>query len=355
MKLPKITILYDIKDWAFHNVAQNVSAVTSGFEYSLYGKADWNGQPLASEIVKDADVIVFLWRFDLLTFLDSLDEASWERMLSPNRPALVAMVYDHLHQDLEMITKLGDPYPVCDLVCASSERLGRTYNETPHLPDIFCTLSDGVNLDRFFPLEERSSSEKPLSIGWVGNSAWGKHFGTDLKGRRGIFDVALSMLEARGLPFDTQVADSAETRIPVDEMPGFYRNLDVLACTSAIEGTPNPVLEAMASGVAVVSTDVGIVAQSLGEEQSRFILADRNAEAFAEAFTQLITDRELHKSLCQENISRRDLISWKSRGPLWNKMFKEAMTRRKERGDGSSSEALARYKATPWRRVGKKH
>ncbi|WZB73295.1 glycosyltransferase family 4 protein [Achromobacter xylosoxidans] len=42
-------------------------------------------------------------------------------------------------------------------------------------------------------------------------------------------------------------------------MPAYYNSLDLYVCPSAIEGTPNPVLEAMACGVPVISTDVGIV------------------------------------------------------------------------------------------------
>lgn len=42
---------------------------------------------------------------------------------------------------------------------------------------------------------------------------------------------------------------------PVDELPAFYQSLDVLLCTSLIEGIPMPPLEALACGVPVVIPD----------------------------------------------------------------------------------------------------
>jgi hypothetical protein len=44
----------------------------------------------------------------------------------------------------------------------------------------------------------------------------------------------------------------AESRLPYEEMPDFYRGLDVYVCTSLIEGGPAGPLEALACGVQVV-------------------------------------------------------------------------------------------------------
>jgi glycosyltransferase involved in cell wall biosynthesis len=342
---PHVTVLYDVEDWSFHNIANNVSTVVSHYDFSLYGKADWFKKPKASEIVQKSDVIVFLWRYDVLMFLESLDDAAWERMLGPDRPAIVAMVYDHLYIDADGPKAPSNPYPVCDLVCASSKKLQNIYNASPQLPDVFESLADGVNLERFHSPEGGRSSDAPLSIGWVGNSGWGEKFGHDIKGRRTVFDVALQILEERGLPFERRIADRMEVRVPFDEMPAFYRNLDVLVCTSAIEGTPNPVLEAMASGAAVVTTDVGIVTESFGEKQSGFII-ERAAEPFADALAKLIENRDLHLGLCAENVSRRDTLSWLSRAHLWKGVFEKAIAEARA-PDNPRREILAEYRVVP--------
>ena len=45
--------------------------------------------------------------------------------------------------------------------------------------------------------------------------------------------------------------------VPHDETPDFYRSADVFALSSDFDNSPNVVLEAMASGLPVVATDVG--------------------------------------------------------------------------------------------------
>ena len=52
-----------------------------------------------------------------------------------------------------------------------------------------------------------------------------------------------------------------------EDMPEYYNGIDIYVCTSRTEGTPNTVLEAMACGVPVISTDVGIVPEVFGEKQ----------------------------------------------------------------------------------------
>lgn len=339
-----VVMLYDVEDWAFCNIARNVSRNVDCYDFSLYAKADWFKGPLADEIVLKADVIVFLWRFDVLNFLRSLSQKGSARMLSPQRPAITTVVYDHLHQDFDDPSFPGDPYQYSDLVCASSRKLADIYNANDRLPDIQAVVPDGTNLDRFTPNLDPKPRTADLSIGWVGNSAWGQKFGVDLKGRHGVFDKALDMLSQRGLKFERRLADRAETRVPFDEMPEFYRTLDVLVCTSAIEGTPNPVLEAIASGAAVVSTDVGIVPEFFGPLQSQFIIA-RAAEPFADALAKLIKDRPLHASLRQENIARRHLLSWTSRTQLWTDVFDRAILHRDTQPNAASDAIEKSYKS----------
>lgn len=55
-----------------------------------------------------------------------------------------------------------------------------------------------------------------------------------------------------------------------------YTNLDIVALTSINEGTPVSLIEAMASGRAVVATDVGGVRDLLGEEVNTGIKPDAN-------------------------------------------------------------------------------
>ena len=340
----RVALFYDIPDWAFHNVAKNVARVTDGFAFTLYGRNDWFGRKsVVQRIAQEADVMVFLWRFDILAFLDCLDRNAWRRFTGPDRPALVTIVYDHLYQDRDALDKMGNPFVVSDLVCVCSKRLRRAYTASCDLPDICCTLPDGVDLSRFAPQGDAPIRHGPFRIGWVGNSRWANTEAPDLKGRK-VFDAATALLNARGRDIEVHVADAAEARIPTARMPDFYRQLDVLVCTSAMEGTPNPVLEAMASGTAIVSTDVGIVPEILGPQQSAFILRDRCPRAFADALDRLLSDPDLCAALRQENLGRRRQLDWATRAPLWERMLNAALWMRSHDHHRGCREALDRHR-----------
>jgi len=92
---------------------------------------------------------------------------------------------------------------------------------------------------------------------------------------------------------ETQVAESgigeAVTflgHVPYDEMPKVYRSGDVLVLPSRAEGVPRTVLEAMASGVEIVMSDLDQVTPMLGDG-GHVISAKRNV-SFADGLFEAI-------------------------------------------------------------------
>lgn len=120
-------------------------------------------------------------------------------------------------------------------------------------------------------------------------------------------------------------------------MPEFYRNLDVLVCCSEFEGTPNPVLEAMATGCAVVSTDVGIVPDIFGPRQMEFLLSERDPGVLAAALERLIREPRTLAELKRENVERRQSLGWGSRWVAWRSLFVEARQNARTRTDVSQA------------------
>jgi glycosyl transferase family 1 len=100
-----------------------------------------------------------------------------------------------------------------------------------------------------FTAKTYSFDDRPR-FGWCGNPRALEGMGfRDLKG--------LSILTSlRSLP---DIDFVTATGAPARTMPAWYRSLDVYVCASRLEGTPMPVLEAMAVGNIVISTPVGIV------------------------------------------------------------------------------------------------
>jgi len=82
-----------------------------------------------------------------------------------------------------------------------------------------------------------------------------------------------------------------------------YRDFDLFALSSDTEQMPLSVLEAMASGLAVASTDVGDVAAMLAAENRPFVVA-RNAAALAEAIAALLADPQRRQAIGAANRAR---------------------------------------------------
>jgi glycosyltransferase involved in cell wall biosynthesis len=73
-------------------------------------------------------------------------------------------------------------------------------------------------------------------------------------------------------------------------MPELMSAADCLLLTSAIEGSPNVVKEAVACGLPVVSTDVGDVAEILSDVDPSWVCAPDLA-ALANALVECLTER----------------------------------------------------------------
>jgi glycosyltransferase involved in cell wall biosynthesis len=98
-------------------------------------------------------------------------------------------------------------------------------------------------------------------------------------------------LERLGVPYRHVVAQSR------DELAHAYRDVDVCLVTSRQEGGPKAALEAMATGVPLVSTRVG-QAQELVEDGENGLLADvDDVEALAAAVQRVHDDQILRRRL----------------------------------------------------------
>jgi glycosyltransferase involved in cell wall biosynthesis len=80
-----------------------------------------------------------------------------------------------------------------------------------------------------------------------------------------------------------------------------YRALDVFALSSDTEQMPIAVLEAMATGLPVVSTDVGDVRVMVSPENCRFVVPRGDDERYAAALAGLLADRAVWPALGQAN------------------------------------------------------
>ncbi len=89
--------------------------------------------------------------------------------------------------------------------------------------------------------------------------------------------------EVRGILDEAGLGDRLVMAGYVADTPGFYRALDVFVLPSKSEGTSNTVLEAMASGLPVVATDVGENARLVAAGETGAVVPARDPGALAAA------------------------------------------------------------------------
>lgn len=340
---PKLLLVADVEGWAYDNIAKTLARfLGSRFRVEIAYHRSFEGKTHAAIrrylFDADAEFVHFFWRETIVRFLSSpaqiakfcarheIAPADFARRLA--EVTITAGIYDHLFLEPEQLAPRLPRLGLLDGVSVSSRRLQRLY--AAEAPDLATTvLEDGVDPELFRPkdLARFEDAARPLVVGWVGNALWNQTSGLDPKGLHSLLKPALAALAAEGLPIVGHFADRNERWRPREEMPDYYAEIDVLVCVSLHEGTPNPVLEAVACGVPVITTDVGLVPEVLGEAQKRFVLREREIEPLKQALRRLCLDRGLLRRLSEENLARREDLAWRRRMPRWLVFFRQAEAR----------------------------
>jgi len=89
-----------------------------------------------------------------------------------------------------------------------------------------------------------------------------------------------------------------------DDVPALLRGADFLVHASHEEGLPSAILEAMAAGLAVASTNVGGIPEIVEEGKTGFLAPPRDPKALAEAILRLAGDERLRARLGAEAARR---------------------------------------------------
>lgn len=196
-----------------------------------------------------------------------------------------------------------------------SETLLRLATRIWKLPAAHCRLiPNGVDLQRLHP----AAKPPALVIGTTAALRPEKNLGRLIRAvaliQAGLPGLRLDILgdgperaALQALAERTGIAGSTRFLGHVAEPAALLRDMDVFALSSDTEQMPFAVLEAMASGLPVVSTDVGDVRRMLAAENQGFV-TPLNDEAMAAALHALLQDPALRARLGQANRARAEAI-----------------------------------------------
>ena len=171
-------------------------------------------------------------------------------------------------------------------------------------------LVNGVDCQHFHPAEAAASA-RPFTVGTVGGlraekdhamllgalAATPEHTVRALLVGDGAERQRLEQLAAR-----LGVADRVTFAGATEDPAPFYREMDAFVLSSRTEQMPLSLLEAMASGLPVASTDVGDVRRMLPEGSRDGIVEAGDATALAGVFEALAGDAERR---CREGQANR--------------------------------------------------
>jgi glycosyltransferase involved in cell wall biosynthesis len=152
---------------------------------------------------------------------------------------------------------------------------------------------NGVESSIFFP--SPISAREPLRLMWVGNPSV-KHHG-DNKGFNSIVQPVVDSFDASQITLQVATPENPVVR---ERMGDFYRSNHVLICTSKHEGGPLPVVEALACGRPVISTEVGIVPEIV-ENRGNGLFIQRSRQSLQKAIHQLLDEPNLLDQLANQS------------------------------------------------------
>lgn len=183
---------------------------------------------------------------------------------------------------------------VCDAITAELQHRGisteRIYN-----------VRNAVATDRFCPnpdatleteVTERLNDCNELILGFVGG----------LFNYKGVFDLATAINQTETEStvvvagdgsarerFETELADNGMFlgSVPYEQMPAVYAAFDALVLPSHTEGLPRVLLEAAATGIPVIATDVGGVAEVVVDKKTGLLCPPREPERLAAKIDEL--------------------------------------------------------------------
>jgi hypothetical protein len=234
MKKPTVLLAIDRFEWSFDHIAKQLKRYLSDeFDISIV--------PYPHIRSMLCDILVAFW---------------WPSapLLKANTKAksVVTCIYDgYSWRPTKALHQLGLSFNQSSVVAVANDQFAQEIVGLTPKPVI--VVEDGIDCEMF-----RSSVPPSIfTAGWTGNSKGVESANgpLDLKGLR-IIKEACQVVDV-----PLALADAADAHRVHAEMPEWFKSISVYVCASECEGTPNPILEAMASGRPIVTTNVGLVSK----------------------------------------------------------------------------------------------
>lgn len=123
--------------------------------------------------------------------------------------------------------------------------------------------------------------------------------------------------------------------VPKSDVPVWLDRGDVFLNTTNVDNTPVSVIEALACGLCVVSTNVGGIPYLLEDGVDALVVPPNDAEAMAQAVRRVLTEPGLAERLSRNARAKAERFDWSVALPKWEVLLR-SVRGRVGRDDGGS-------------------
>jgi len=106
-------------------------------------------------------------------------------------------------------------------------------------------------------------------------------------------------------------------KIPPEEVARLYQEADIMLNPTTVDNMPNSVLEAMASRVAIITTNVGGIPYIVADYKTALLVAVNDVDAMAAKIMELLNDKKLHEKLVSNGMLEVQQYSWEHIKKQW--------------------------------------
>ena len=307
---PRVLCIVDRPGWAHDRKTAALTAALAG-QYRLVTR--YQSEVSAADIHAADLVLVYYWL--------QIDRLSWrlKRAVRGVRDRLLIGVCGEVELQgawrkpgLAMLATL----PAA--VFVNSLKLAKEL-EVTLARDVFYT-PNGVDTSFFRPASAPPPFA-PMRVGWTGSL---KNHTSDHRGVDEFIVPAVAAVEGA----EVCLAAREERWRDAGEMREFYQSLHVYLCASRSEGTPNPCLEAAASGLAVLTTPVGNMPELIRDGENGLFVT-RDVDDIAAKLRRLRDDPELRAQMGRAARASVEAWDWRYQAPRYAEMFSAVLDRRR--------------------------
>jgi glycosyltransferase involved in cell wall biosynthesis len=199
-------------------------------------------------------------------------------------------------------------------------------------------IPNGVDLERFHPASnsELSNEVKLLTVGRLSVtkrfemlvdaieilSKQGRNVHLTISGGGGLFDELKNLVEQKKL---TNIINLTG-RIETEKIPDIYRQHNIFVSASMQEGMSNAMLEAMASGLPIITTKCEGVEELISD--NGVVVETDSAESLAEAVIRLAGNQQRYKEMCSAARRKAEKFGWDRVADGYIKLYERVLSKK---------------------------